>query len=568
MGFHFIKRFASDQKILFWFFLAMLILPNVMMFFTESTGVLTRIVSIVLPLGFYWTAMTFHSKPGKMFWWLFIFIFFAAFQIVLLRLFGESPIAVDMFLNVMTTNVSEAGELLLNLMMAVTFVVVLYGSGIVLAIISCRNQEKLGKVFLVRQRIYGALLLVFGTGLLTLNYVVDRRFALLDDIYPANVCYNLALAIDRSIDSGRYKESCKDFTYNATSTHDDSTEVYVLVIEETLRADNMSLYGYNRPTTPELQRMGDELVPFSDAITMSNTTHKSVPLLLTPIASEQWDSLYHRKGIITAFAEAGYQTAFYSNQRRNHSFIDFLGGEAQEVKFVKDSVPLDANINDSVLVDLLREKLNRHQEGKLFVVMHFYGCHFNYHDRYEPANAVFKPDDTKEVEKRHRQIMVNAYDNAVMQADRLMAQIIDLLRNRHVPAALLMTSDHGEDIFDDYRNRFLHASPLPTYYQLRVPLLAWTSQEYGEKHPTKHALLQAHRNEPVSTNLVVFHTMLDLAGISTAYLRPEHALDNERFRAGKRYYVNDHNEYRTLDDCGLKPIDFDKYQSVFHQQLK
>ena len=54
---------------------------------------------------------------------MFLFLFFGAFQIVLLYLFGQSIIAVDMFLNLATTNSSEAMELLGNLTPAVVVVV-------------------------------------------------------------------------------------------------------------------------------------------------------------------------------------------------------------------------------------------------------------------------------------------------------------------------------------------------------------------------------------------------------------------------------------------------------------
>ncbi len=95
------KHIFTNQHYIYWLFLFMVILPNFIMFFTESTSLLTRIVQIVLPLGFYAWAFTWARKPGKMFWWLFWFMFVDAFQIVLLWLYGESPIAVDMFLNVL-----------------------------------------------------------------------------------------------------------------------------------------------------------------------------------------------------------------------------------------------------------------------------------------------------------------------------------------------------------------------------------------------------------------------------------------------------------------------------------
>lgn len=71
-----------------------------------------KVCNVLLPFAFYYLLMTLSRNCGKMFWILFLFIFFGAFQIVLLYLFGQSIIAVDMFLNLVTTNSSEAMELL------------------------------------------------------------------------------------------------------------------------------------------------------------------------------------------------------------------------------------------------------------------------------------------------------------------------------------------------------------------------------------------------------------------------------------------------------------------------
>ena len=111
---------------------------------------------------------------------------------------------------------------------------------------------------------------------------------------------------------------------------------------------------------------------------MSNTTHKSVPTLMSSAGCEAYDSLYYRKGIITAFNEVGYKTAFYSNQQRNHSFIDAFGSEAQEVEFLKDKVSLmelrSENFDDD-LIDCVKKRLEKYDGGKLFIVVHMYGSH-------------------------------------------------------------------------------------------------------------------------------------------------------------------------------------------------
>ena len=68
---------------------------------------------------------------------------FHAFQLVLFYLFGEAVIAVDMFLNVATTNVSEAGELLDNLWPAIVAVCLLYIPTIAIAVITCKRKIQL-----------------------------------------------------------------------------------------------------------------------------------------------------------------------------------------------------------------------------------------------------------------------------------------------------------------------------------------------------------------------------------------------------------------------------------------
>lgn len=107
-----------------------------------------------------------------------------------------------------------------------------------------------------------------------------------------------------------YHHTSKDFTFHAQATHPaDKREVYVMVVGETSRALNWQLYGYERETNPLLSRQPG-IVAFSKVLTESNTTHKSVPMLMSDITACNFDSIYHQKGIITAFKEAGYQTAF------------------------------------------------------------------------------------------------------------------------------------------------------------------------------------------------------------------------------------------------------------------
>ena len=49
---------------------------------------------------------------------------------------------------------------------------------------------------------------------------------------------------------------------------------------------NWQLYGYDRETNPRLSQV-DDLIVFRDMLTQSNTTHKSVPLILSSVATDE-----------------------------------------------------------------------------------------------------------------------------------------------------------------------------------------------------------------------------------------------------------------------------------------
>lgn len=557
-----LRNIVTNQRVLFWFFIIALSLPGVFMFYTESTGNLTRTLGIALPLALYWAAMTLPARPGKAYLWLFFFAFLDAFQLVLLYLYGESPIAVDMFLNVLTTNPTEAGEVLGQIWPAVLFVVIVYGGGLALAVVSLRCKATLPRPWRLHQRQLALVLLVFGVGLTVVNCVTDRRFRIENDIFPINGCYNLGFAIDRAWRAQHFHENSRDFTYQAADTRRGQPQVMVLVIGETARADNFGLYGYSRNTTPLLGALGNNVVAYRDAISMSNTTHKSVPLLLTSVGSQpDYDSIYCQKGVISAFRQAGYQTAFLSNQRRNHSLIDFMGEEAEHVTFIKDTISLTAIASDEGLLPVVRRELARRDPARsMLLVVHCYGSHFNYRDRYLKGTGFYTPDYIPEASKKYRQRMINAYDNTIRHTDIVLAGIIRQLQAQRLPAALIYVSDHGEDIYDDERGRFLHASPLPTYYQLRVPFLVWTSSQFQQAHPGQWQQVQAHSLMPISTNRVCFHTLVDLAGLRVNRFSPTDAVSNPAFTPKPRRYVNDHNQFRAMDDCGLKRLDEQQFR--------
>ena len=518
--------------------------PNVVLDITEGMSIWACIANILLPLGIYTLLMSISRKPGKMTWWLFPYIFFSAFQIVLLYLYGEGVLAVDMLLNVVTTNVSEATELLDGILPAVLIVCILYLPPLGMAVANIRGKHVLKYNFLHKMRRIGGGITIAGLMSVATACLADPSFRLLNNVFPLNVTYNLYLAVERSWISAHYQERVADYRFDAVATHPkDSAEVYVMVIGETARSDNFALYGYKRDTNPMLTRLVNDssLIVFKKARTESNTTHKSVPMLLTAATASDYSVLYREKGIIAAFKEAGFHTSFISNQLPNHSFIDFLGMEADNYMFIKEAERAKDNVSDMELLPIVESILKKGRK-KEFIVLHTYGSHFKYNERYPRNMAHFLPDDKSEAKYENKQCLVNAYDNTIRFTDRFLYELSSILSSSACQSAWLYTSDHGENIYDDNRKKFLHASPNPSDYELRVPLLAWTSSSYRSAYPDIVTALRINSTKQTSNSISFFHTMLEMGGVKTKNLDLTKSLADRDFKVQPHLYLTDHNE--------------------------
>lgn len=560
---------VSSGQFLYVYAVVALLLPNIALCYTECLAPWACGVNVLLPLSLYMLFFSVAKRPGKMIWWAFIFVFFAAFQLVLLYLFGTGVIAVDMFLNLVTTNPGEAMELLDNLAPAVVGVFVVYLPLLILGGVNIRRDSRLSVSFQQRVRHWAMQIGAIGLFCLLASYLVVDDYRMRNQLYPVNICYNLYLAFERNAASENYREASRDFKFEARSEHSATApEVYVMVVGETARTHNFSLYGYPRNTNPQLSKTPG-IKAFPNVTTQSNTTHKSVPMLLSAASAEDFERLFHEKGILAAFKEAGFHTVFISNQLPNHSFIDFLGEQADEHYFLKKEDASQGNHYDEDLLQKLDEILPladasssaHYRYRKLFVVLHSYGSHFNYQERYPRSFAYFKPDSRSEAKSENRRDLLNAYDNTIRYTDYILHGIIERLQKwegvqtktdgvyDQPTSAMLYTSDHGENIFDDERSLFLHAAPKASDYELHVPFIIWTSDGFSKQYPDILKALGENRPKQVQSSLSAFHTMLGIGGIQTRYRLDEYSVASGKYHPTKLLYLDDHDEAIPQEDA-------------------
>ena len=551
-----VKTRSRFTTLLTVYFFVALIIPNCILANTEPYSVWTVEALILMPLGFYMMWSVALRRSGVMIWLAFPFIFLGAFQIVLLYLFGNSVIATDMFTNILTTNPGEAGELLGNIYPAVVIVCAMYLPLLWLAAREIGLKRYISRTTRMNVGLTGAA--IFAVGLLALwpaYSVSEERHVLRDEIFPLNAFYNLGLSGSEFRKVHYFEKTSEGFSFEPVRTAEaPGREVYIYIIGEAARAMNWQLYGYDRETNPELARI-DDLVVFRDMLTQSNTTHKSVPLILSSVRTDEHEEFFRRKGLPALFNEAGFDTWFISNQSPQGAMIDNLAHDARHLIYIRSPR------YDMQLLEEVRKVLEASDSQKLLIILHCYGSHFSYHQRYPREFAHFKPDADVAISRQNREMLVNAYDNSIRYTDHFLAETIAYLRSlKDTSSALLYCADHGEDLIDDERDRFLHASPTTTAYQLYVASLAWFSDAYRRNFPEKVAAAMANETAPATTH-ALFHTMADMASIQGRFISHEASLVSPEYdRTAPRRYLNDHNEAVPYMKTGLAPQDIEVFR--------
>jgi len=218
----------------------------------------------------------------------------------------------------------------------------------------------------------------------------------------------------------------------------------VLVLGESLAASHLTLFGYDKPTTPRLQELYEqnELVVHRDAVVMGPHTRTSLPYIMTGLAGPDPIGRVFRAPSVTQYAKArGYHTAFVSAQEESWGELDALLREGTD--------SFRTGIEFAAHVDVLKgaDDLAVLEQGVLpairslaepfFLVVHMDGSHLPYASHSPPTHKLFAEDGVNSI---------GAYDNTIRVTDDYLARIFTALRARDPDAWLFFTSDHGQPL--------------------------------------------------------------------------------------------------------------------------
>ena len=311
----------------------------------------------------------------------------------------------------------------------------------------------------------------------------------------------------------------------------------VLLTIDALRADHCSCYGYDRETTPTLDRLASENVRFSNAYSVSTHTREAIPGLLTGrYPSECVTDEYElaAETVATQLQNTAYTTgAFHSNP-----FVSRAYGFGRDFDTFDDDLYLGQHKLIALAQRVLDKLRNRHYARAeeindralefvnstaepFFLWAHYMDPHGPYcapdeyqevfHDervRTKDAQELYwraAAEDPESVTDAERREMLNCYDEEIRYVDAEIGAFLDGLRERGLleETLVIVTADHG-DLFGEHG---LYGHPRRLYEELlHVPMLV-----LGDG--VSSGVVEA----PAST-LDVVPTALDACGVPTESL--------------------------------------------------
>jgi arylsulfatase A-like enzyme len=234
----------------------------------------------------------------------------------------------------------------------------------------------------------------------------------------------------------------------------------ILISIDTLRADHLGAYGYERDTSPNLDRFARDAVVFENAISQSAWTTPAHASMMTGLYPWEHGLVFYKNpgrlaDEVTTLAELlgarGYRTAgFNGGGYVSDTFGLGAGFEIYEgTRFFRHNV--DASI----------DWLERHGDERFFLFLHAYDVHRPYivpkpFDVFSDPEARFDMrgfcDSGQHPYEDEEELayIVSQYDAGIRYADYVVGEFLSHLHNEGLldRSIVVVTSDHGDELFE------------------------------------------------------------------------------------------------------------------------
>ena len=298
----------------------------------------------------------------------------------------------------------------------------------------------------------------------------------------------------------------------------------VVIFGESLSSSLISLYGYDKKTTPQIDSLYHSGVArFFENVSSSATT--TIPsfkrMLSTSTASNSDKAWYSYLTVFDVLRQGGYYTSWISNQGESGYYDNIVSCYASLSDTLiwcgNDSKGISNNAYDEVVIPDISSLLECNQEKNSIWFIHLMGNHENFNQRYPSDFSVLSEKDYMDYEEKQRKTLAH-YDNSIIYNDFIINKIISLFNDKE--AVIVYLSDHGLDIYDsapDYCGHARKADNVSVEAALRVPFFVFGTEVYINNYPEEWSRIceKSKNSSPYNLENLMF-TIMDLCNISLA----------------------------------------------------
>ena len=306
---------------------------------------------------------------------------------------------------------------------------------------------------------------------------------------------------------------------------------FIVIIGESLSRNHMELYGYSRPTTPNLESMKEDIHVYTDVVSPHTHTIAVLKQALTFADYDHPEYYLQKPSVIDLFNDAGFKTFWISAQPLTEKWGNSYGFIAKESDQVYNLFP--SKQHDEIVLPYIDQILEENTEGNKIIFVHLMGSHNMYKSRYPAEYKFFNQENHPVPDKPYlndkKKKVIDEYDNSVLYTDFVVSSIMKKMQNREDESSfVLFFSDHAEEVYD-FRDVVGHYIQGVTTYQCEIPFIFWGSENYlsGKQD------IVIQKDRPFSlANLI--HSLSELAGLQYQDYAPEKSIFSKKFVPQKR----------------------------------
>ena len=332
------------------------------------------------------------------------------------------------------------------------------------------------------------------------------------DAYPSHMltAHNL---INKFFLFAPIKQRIEPYSVTINNTF---TPHIVLIIDESIRGDMLSLNGFNKNTTPFLKANKNYILNFGIAAASASSSHLSNLIIrngIKPTDLPDRDNSTESNMPLSYYAKkAGFYTSIFDAQS-NGINGGFRESDTKYVDKIIDYNELNSNglpYRDLKLIDKLINTIDNH--SKTFSYINKYGSHFYYDDSYPKNQRHFMPVQSSSTDENNINLRItNSYLNSIRwSVDYFWQSLIKKLKDR--PVIIIYTSDHGQSFgakSGDFKKYPPHSGNKVEH--AIVPLWVYSTNTITEKIFAKYGLGFINNANKLS-HYEIFPTILELLG--------------------------------------------------------